>query len=145
MRSFDDFFPALVQKVSRAISFGGRPNADVTGRIVGRWAERLEPGTATTTRGLASDEEASTDLEIWCGWIIAPTLAATRTETDFVGHIEQTVAAGPCAGRVFIVDNLNTHQSEGLVLWVAASCGIEADPGVKGKSGVLPSQASRAA
>src|SRR5262249_1985931 len=45
---------------------------------------------------------------------------------------------------VFIVDNLDTQQSEALVLYVAAACGIEEDLGVKGKSGVLSSQASRA-
>jgi transposase len=46
---------------------------------------------------------------------------------------------------VFLVDNLNTHRSEGLVVWVAQVCGIEGDLGVKGKRGVLKSQASRAA
>jgi transposase len=85
------------------------------------------------------------NLEIWCGWIIAPTLGPTRTEADFVAHIEQTVATDPDAGWVFVVDNLNTHQSKGLVLWVAQTCGIEEDLGIKGKHGVLKSQASRAA
>jgi hypothetical protein len=85
------------------------------------------------------------NLEIWCGWIIAPTLGPTRTETDFVGHIEQTVASDPWAGWVFVLDNLNTHQSEGLVVWVAQQCGLREDLGVKGKRGVLKSQQSRAA
>jgi transposase len=85
------------------------------------------------------------NLEVWCGWIIAPTLGPTRTEDDFVAHVQQTVATDPDAGWVFVVDNLNTHQSEGLVLWVAQTCGIEEDLGVKGKHGVLKSQASRAA
>ena len=85
------------------------------------------------------------NLEIWCGWIIAPTLGPTRTEADFVAHIEQTVATDPDAGWVFIVDNLNTHQSERLVLWVAQICGLEEDLGEKGKCGVLKSQKSRAA
>jgi DDE superfamily endonuclease len=85
------------------------------------------------------------NLEIWCGWIIAPTLGPTRTEADFVAHIEQTVATDPDAGWVFIVDNLNTHQSESLVLWVAQICGLEEDLGEKGKCGVLKSQKSRAA
>jgi hypothetical protein len=75
------------------------------------------------------------NLEIWCGWIIAPTLGPTRTEADFVAHIEQTVATDPDAGWVFIVDNLNTHQSESLVLWVAQICGLEEDLGEKGKCG----------
>jgi hypothetical protein len=84
------------------------------------------------------------NLEVWCGWIIAPTLGPTRTEADFVTHVQQTVATDPQAGWVFLVDNLNTHQSEGLVLWVAQACGIEEDLGVKGKKGVLKSQKSRA-
>ena len=84
------------------------------------------------------------NLEVWCGLIVSPTLGPTRTEADFVAHVEQTVATDPQAGWVFIVDNLNTHQSEGLVLWVAQQCGIKEDLGVKGKRGVLKSQKSRA-
>ena len=85
------------------------------------------------------------NLEVWCGWVIAPTLGPTRTEADFLAHIQQTVATDPEAGWVFVVDNLNTHQSESLVVWVAQVCGLGGDLGVKGKSGVLKSQASRAA
>jgi hypothetical protein len=85
------------------------------------------------------------NLEIWCGWVIAPTVGPTRTEADFVAHVEQTVATDPDAGWVFVVDNLNTHQSEGLVRWVAQACGIEEDLGQKGEVGVLKSRASRAA
>lgn len=85
------------------------------------------------------------NLEIWCGWVIAPTVGPTRTEADFVAHVEQTVATDPDAGWVFVVDNLNTHRSEGLVRWVAQACGIEEDLGQKGEVGVLKSQASRAA
>ena len=85
------------------------------------------------------------NLEIWCGWVIAPTLGPTRTGADFVGPIEQTVATDPLAGWVFVVDNLNTHQSEGLVRYVAQACGLPEDLGEKGKRGILKSQASRAA
>ena len=85
------------------------------------------------------------NLEVWCGWVIAPTLGPTRTEADFLAHVQQTVATDPAAGWVFIVDNLNTHQSESLVVWVAQTCGLEGDLGVKGKRGVLKSQPSRAA
>jgi transposase len=85
------------------------------------------------------------NLEIWCGWVIAPSIGPTRTEQDFKAHVEQTVNTDPLAGWVFIVDNLNTHQSEALVLYVAEACGIEEDLGKKEKSGVLKSQASRAA
>lgn len=85
------------------------------------------------------------NLEVWCGQIIAPSIGPTRTEQDFKGHVEQTVNTDPLAGWVFIVDNLNTHQSEALVLYVAQACGIEEDLGQKEKRGVLKSQASRAA
>ncbi|OLE69723.1 MAG: hypothetical protein AUI36_04555, partial [Cyanobacteria bacterium 13_1_40CM_2_61_4] len=84
------------------------------------------------------------NLEVWCGWVIAPSIGPTRTEQDFEAHVEQTVNTDPLAGWVFIVDNLDTHQSESLVLYVAEACGIEVDLGVKGKSGVLESKASRA-
>jgi DDE superfamily endonuclease len=85
------------------------------------------------------------NLEVWCGCVMAPSVGPTRTEEDFVAHIEQTVNTDPMAGWVFIVDNLNTHQSESLVLYVARACGIkEEDLGQKEKRGVLKSQASRA-
>jgi transposase len=85
------------------------------------------------------------NLEVWCGQVIAPSIGPTRTEQDFQTHVEQTVNTDPLAGWVFIVDNLDTHQSESLVWYVAQACGIEEDLGVKGKSGVLKSKASRAA
>jgi len=44
-----------------------------------------------------------------------------------------------------VVDNLNTHQSEALVRYVAAASGLTGDLGVKGRSGILANQARRAA
>jgi transposase len=44
-----------------------------------------------------------------------------------------------------VCDNLNIHQSEALVHFVAEYSGIQQDLGVKGKSGVLASMPSRAA
>ena len=41
-------------------------------------------------------------------------IGPTRTEADFVAHIETTVNTDPDAGWVFVVDQLNTHMSEGL-------------------------------
>jgi len=105
------------------------------GRVQGREHEYQRHGTLCLTA----------NPEIWCGWVIAPTLGPTRTEADFVGHIEQTVATDPLAGWVFVVDNLNTHQSGGLVQYVAQACGLREDLGEKGKRGILKSQASRAA
>ena len=105
------------------------------GRVQRREFEYIRHGTLCLTA----------NLEVWCGWVIAPTVGPTRTEVDFVAHVEQTVVTDLDAGWVFIVDNLNTHQSESLVLWVAQTCGIEEDMGEKGQRGVLKSQASRAA
>ena len=104
------------------------------GRVQAREFEYVRHGTLCLTA----------NLEIGCGHIVAPTLGPTRTEKDFAAHVEQTVNTDPLAGWVFIVDNLNTHQSESLVLYVAEACGIEEDLGVKGKGGVLKSQDSRA-
>ena len=105
------------------------------GRVQGREFEYVRHGTLCLMA----------NLEVWCGQILAPSLGPTRTEQDFQGHVEQTVNTDPLAGWVFLVDNLDTHQSESLVLYVAEACGIEEDLGRKGKSGVLQSKASRAA
>jgi transposase len=70
----------------------------------------------------------------------------TRTEEDFLAHIQRTVEAEPQVRQWhFIVDNLNTHQSESLVRYVAAESDLDIDLGVKGKSGILASMTSRAA
>jgi transposase len=76
-------------------------------------------------------------------FVVASTVGPTRTEEDFVKHIEQTVALDPQAGYVFVVDNLNIHQSATLVEWVAQRCGIDEDLGKKGSRGILKSQKTR--
>jgi hypothetical protein len=85
------------------------------------------------------------NFKVATGQVITPSIGDTRTEADFAAHIRQTIASDPDGVWVFVLDNLNTHQSESLVRLVAEQCGITDDLGVKGKSGVLQSMASRAA
>lgn len=85
------------------------------------------------------------NFEVATGQVVVPSLGPTRTEADFAAHIAQTIDTDPEAAWVFITDQLNTHQSETLVRLVAARCGVTDDLGLKGKSGVLESMASRAA
>lgn len=86
------------------------------------------------------------NFDVAQGKIIAPTISPTRTEEDFLAHIKQTTDSDPKATQWhFISDNLNTHQSESLVRYVADYCGITIDLGVKDKSGILKSMETRAA
>lgn len=86
------------------------------------------------------------NFEVATGKIIAPTIGPTRTEEDFANHIEQTVATNPAGKWIVIVDQLNTHKSESLVKLVIRLCDLNIDAqtlGVKGKSGILKSMATR--
>ena len=81
------------------------------------------------------------------GKIISPSVGDTRNEEDFVNHIEQTVQSDATVKQWrFVVDNLNTHQSEGLVLYVAQLVNTPTELlGEKGKSGILKNMQTRAA
>lgn len=85
------------------------------------------------------------NFNVATGEVPAPSLGSTRTEADFAEHIAQTMALDPNANWTFVVDQLNTHQSETLVMLVAELCGIDDDLGGKGKSGILKSMATRSA
>jgi len=85
------------------------------------------------------------NLEVATGRVVMPSLGPTRTEADFAAHIAQTIQTDPEAAWIFITDQLNTHQSESLVLLVAVQCDIQEDLGIKGKSSHLASMKTRAA
>jgi len=84
--------------------------------------------------------------DVVSGQLLAPSAGPTRTEADFLAHVQGVVASDPTARRWhFVVDNLDTHRSESLVRWVAAESDVASDLGVKGKSGILHNRQSRAA
>ncbi len=85
------------------------------------------------------------NFEIATGKVVSPTLGATRTEEDFVAHITQTIAVDSQGHWAFVVDQLNTHQSAGLVELVARECRLDVDLGKKGVRGILKSMATRKA
>ncbi len=85
------------------------------------------------------------NFNVATGKVVQPSVLDTRTELDFLGHIKQTVASDARVTRWhFVVDQLNTHQSEGLVRFVVERDGLNLDLGEKGKSGILGSKLSRA-
>jgi transposase len=85
--------------------------------------------------------------DVVTGQMVAPHAGPSRTEADFLAHVQAVVATDPEAKRWhFVCDNLNIHQSESLVRWVAQRCGIEEEAlGKKGQCGILATMASRAA
>lgn len=104
------------------------------GRVERREFEYIRHGTQTLMA----------NWDVAQGRVVEPTIGPTREEEDFVAHIRRTVESEPQVRRWhFVVDNLNIHQSEGLVRYVAESCGIEAELGKKNQRGILKSMKSR--
>ena len=87
------------------------------------------------------------NFDVVTGEVIVPSWGPTRTEEDALAHLQRLIASDPEVTRWRImVDNLNTHQSEAWVRWIAQREGIAPQTlGVKGKSGILHSMESRAA
>jgi len=53
------------------------------------------------------------NFEVATGKVVTPFIGATRTEEDFAAHIERTLQTALDAQWVFILDQLNIHQSQG--------------------------------
>ena len=83
------------------------------------------------------------NFEVATGKILSPSIGDTRTEKDFVKHIERTIKTDSQGQWIFVSDQLNTHKSATLVELIAKLCGIEDDLGKKGKTGILKSMVSR--
>jgi len=106
------------------------------GKIQRREFEYIRHGTQTL---IASFDVAS-------GRLMYATVGDTRTEVDYLAHVQQTIDTDPNAHKWhLIMDCLNTHQSESLVRYVAQYEGDVIDLGVKGESGILESMVTRAA
>ncbi len=106
------------------------------GKVERREFEYIRHGTCT---GILS-------RDVVTGQVIAPSLGPTRTEADFLAHVQGVVATDAQARQWhFVLDNLNIHQSESLVRWVAAESDLDIELGEKGKWGILHTQQSRAA
>ena len=86
------------------------------------------------------------NFEVATGQVATVSCGSSRNEADFLQHIQRSVASSPMVAKWhFVVDNLNTHQSESLVRYVADESDLDIDLGLKGKSGILHSMQTRAA
>lgn len=105
------------------------------GKVECREFEYLRHGTQTLIA----------NFDVATGQVVAPTIDNQRTEADFAAHCQRLIASEPNVSKWhLIMDCLNIHQSESLVLWVADIEGISQKTlGVKGKSGILQSMSTR--
>lgn len=106
------------------------------GKVERREFEYIRHGTATfiLTRDVVT------------GQLIAPSAGTSRTEMDFLAHVQAVIATDPTAKKWhFVSDNLNIHLSESLVRWVANESDLDLPLGVKGQTGILHNKQTRTA
>ena len=95
--------------------------------------------------------------DVVTGQIVEPYGGPSRTEADFLAHVQAVVASDETAARWSASGGwwttlrlgsgqaLDTHRSESLVRWVASESGLDLELGKKGKWGILANRESRAA
>lgn len=157
-RENPDAYQEAVEKVSDTYLSAPELHADgvhvvCTDEKTGMQALERKHPTKPTRPGLTERREFEyirrgtqcliANFEVATGKIVAPTLGDTRTEVDFVAHVRATVETDPEGTWIFVVDQLNTHKSAGLVELVAQLCGVSEDLGRKGRRGILKSMATR--
>jgi hypothetical protein len=85
-------------------------------------------------------------FDVGRGNLLTYRLHPTRTEKDFELFIRHTVQLIPQEEQVILLaDQLNTHISKSLVVFVAQECGFQGNLGKKGRQGILKNQESRRA
>jgi hypothetical protein len=92
-----------------------------------RPANGVRPGWSTRLEAESSRHGTLCLIAHWhvaTGHLLAPTVGATRTEADFLQHIQHPVALDPHGPWLFVVANRNTPQAATLVAWVAQQGGL---------------------
>src|SRR5262249_21892819 len=106
------------------------------GKVAAREFEYIRHGTRAF----------SLNFDVVSGQVVAPSSGPTRTEADFLAHIQQWVATDPEATKGHLIgDNLHIHKSVSLVRYVAQLWEGTEELGVAGERGVLQSMPTRAA
>lgn len=110
---------------------------------------KTEPAKKGRCRRIDSEYERNgttclmAGLDVKTGKIAHYNQGQTRNEADFLKHAQGIVATTPNSEHIIVCDQLNTHKSESLVIWIAKQINYKGELGVKGKSGVLKSMDSR--